>query len=354
MLAHISMQKYESFYQFTPRDFAQFFVEKGVSPGPSQHVMRRIYTKGPESLIGDTQINQQHRKLLEALSYELPSIVQKQVSKDGTVKFLVELADGKCVECVALSFNKKFTLCLSTQVGCAMGCTFCYTGKQGFTRHLKAFEIVGQYLLLWRYLNREGGHPMPPNIVFMGQGEPLHNFEQVKQAINILMECPTLSLGPRQITLSTVGYLPGLIKLNQLPPINIAFSLHGTFSEQRNQLIPTNQAHAMEEILNELGKIEDETGKWITFEYLLIKDINDREEDAHRLAKLLAGRKALVNLIPFNPFPGSSYQRPSSQSVDDFKTILVQYKMKTLIRTTRGEDILAACGQLANTLSETN
>ncbi|CAN0121214.1 unnamed protein product, partial [Chrysoparadoxa australica] len=270
-----------------------------------------------------------------------------------TIKYLFEFEDGLRAESVALPFHKKYTLCLSSQVGCAMGCTFCFTGTQGLKRNLKAHEIVGQYLAVWRDLKKKKDHQKTPNIVFMGQGEPLHNFDELKKAMEILTTAPGLALGPRQMTLSTVGYLPGLTRLEELPPINLAISLHSPYDEERAKLIPVNKAYSIDKLFEVLGDMSWGRRKLINFEYLLLGGLNDDKEHAKDLAKLISRFPSLVNLIPFNPYPGSPYKRPTEEQVEQFKAWLVEEKVRTMVRVTKGDEILAACGQLANLFSPT-
>lgn len=286
--------------------------------------------------------------LKEEFDFNLPKIFERRTSSDGTIKYLFELEDGRKVESVAIPFHKKYTLCLSSQVGCAMACTFCFTGTQGLTRNLEVHEIVGQYLSVWHDLNKEGAHQMTPNIVFMGQGEPLHNFEGLKKSIEYLMETPGLSLGPRQITVSTVGHLPGLERWSELPPVNLAISLHSPFEEERSRLIPMNKAYSIEKIFESLRKLPWGRRKLINFEYLLMGEENDSRDHAKALAKKISEFPSLVNLIPFNPYPGSPYKRPTDPRVEEFKAWLVEEKVRTMVRVTKGDEILAACGQLAN------
>lgn len=278
------------------------------------------------------------------------NLYKKHVSLDGTLKYLFTLEDGKKIESVALKFNKRYTLCLSSQAGCAMNCTFCATGKVGLLRSLKAHEIVQQYLWLWRDLNSNGGHPQTPNIVFMGQGEPMHNFDELKKAIEILCSTPGIALGPKQITISTVGYLPGLKRFQELPEVNLAISLHTPFDDQRNRLIPVNRAYSLEDLFEVLDSFEWHHRKRINFEYLLLGDVNDSDDHALSLANLISRFPSLVNIIPFNPFPGSGFKKPSLNRIEEFKNILVSRKVKVMIRQTKGDDVLAACGQLANSL----
>jgi 23S rRNA (adenine2503-C2)-methyltransferase len=333
-----------SFYELTQQDLKSFLSKNGLSPDISKTIFRNLYKKNKHEM----PIS---KKIFELLSknfdFYLPTISTVSTSSDGTVKFLMMLADGKSVETVLIPFNKRFTVCLSSQVGCAMKCSFCYTGTMGLSRHLKSSEIIGQYLVAANYLDVHLGlKTMSPNIVFMGQGEPLHNCDEVLKAIQVFMEPFGLGMGARQMTLSTSGYLPGIKKLNDFPKINIALSLHSPFNSIRKELIPINQHFPLEDVFRELDGLDLMKKQFIIYEYLLIDGLNDRVEDADELQKLLLERKSLINIIAFNPFPGSKYKRPTDEKVEAFKEMLVERKLRTMIRTTKGSDVLAACGQL--------
>lgn len=283
--------------------------------------------------------------------FNLPKITTVHISSDHTVKLLIEFEDQNTVECVLIPFHTKYTLCLSTQVGCAMNCSFCFTGTQGLKRNLEAEEIIGQYLVAANWLrdNKPEVRLTQPlkNIVFMGQGEPLHNFDHVKRACEIFLEQNGICLGIQKITISTAGYLPGLKRwLTEMPKVNLALSLHSVFEEKRNKLIPINQRFPLDEVLRTIQEIPLARKQYIIYEYLLVKDFNDSTEDAHATGEMLKNTMAIINLIPFNPFPNSIYQRPTQQRISDFKKIIDTYKIPALIRGTKGDDILAACGQL--------
>lgn len=281
-------------------------------------------------------------------SFQLPEISSVQESPDGTVKFLIRFQDKLEVETVLIPFHKRFTVCLSSQVGCAMNCSFCYTGTQGLKRNLKSDEIVGQYLIAEKWLKQKNSKALSPSIVFMGQGEPLQNLEELKKAISILNDAKMVGIGHRQMTLSTVGFMPGLSKITSegFPKINFALSLHSPFESERNELIPVNQKYPLDEVLREMDKLPLLPKQFITIEYLLIKNFNMSERHADALKNLLDGRKVILNLIPFNPFPGSKWERPSEDEIEKFKEQLVSHKLRVMVRTTKGSDILAACGQL--------
>ncbi|OFZ48447.1 MAG: 23S rRNA (adenine(2503)-C(2))-methyltransferase [Bdellovibrionales bacterium RIFOXYB1_FULL_37_110] len=269
-----------------------------------------------------------------------------QHSIDGTIKMLFKLSDGQLVETVALVFRKKYTLCLSSQVGCRFNCVFCFTGKQKLQRSLTAKEIIDQYLAAWNYLKENKKTIATANIVFMGQGEPLDNFEAIKESILYFMQTDGIKLGPRQITISTAGYLPGLKRFLELPPINLAISLHCADSVKRSQIMPINKKYPIEDIINVVKNFPLAKKQYIAFEYLLIKNFNDQIDDAYGLFGLIKELKAIVNLIPFNPYPGTLFERSSKDEVDEFKQWLVKLRLRTMIRASRGLDIMAACGQL--------
>lgn len=286
--------------------------------------------------------------LYDYFSFTLPKIDTVHMSDDKTVKFQIKFEDNRKVEAVLIPFQGKYTLCLSSQVGCAMNCSFCYTGKQGFSRNLASHEIIGQFLIAKKWLldNRPADSKIL-NVVFMGQGEPLHNFDSVKKSIQIMLSQHGLSLADHKITVSTSGYLPGLLRWkSEMPSVNIALSLHSPFNDKRSELIPINRKYPLEEIFPIIESIPQGKKRFATYEYLLIKNFNDGEEDAIALGQLLTNTKAFLNIIPFNPFPNSKYERPSLKKIELFKERLSLYKIPVTVRTTKGDDILAACGQL--------
>ncbi len=281
--------------------------------------------------------------------FSLPEIdMVHESKKDRTVKFLFKLKDKHKIETVLIPFHNKFSICLSSQVGCAMNCAFCFTGKQGLKRNLTTNEIIGQFLQAWRWLatNRPGEERIL-NIVFMGQGEPLHNFDAVKKACEIFLSQHGTSIGVQKITISTAGYIPGLKRWSQeIPGVNLALSLHSPFEAKRNELIPINKKYPLDDVLAYIDKIPLNKKQFITYEYILIKDFNDSPDDAKELGAMLAGKSAYINLIPFNSFPGSHYQFPEVHKIEKFKEVLDTFKIPTLIRGAKGDDVLAACGQL--------
>ena len=337
-----------SFYQHSLSDLQDIFLQhKLPASGPgllyNWHYKKR---KTETCTIDLAKVSIEYVR--ENFTFDLPVIDTIQESDDKTVKFLFKLSDGQKVETVLIPFNGKYTICLSSQVGCAMKCSFCHTGIQGLQRHLKTDEIIGQFLVsqFWLTKNRPEDDKIL-NVVFMGQGEPLHNFDAVKKACEIFLTQHGLSLADQKITISTAGYLPGLERWKaEMPKVNIALSLHSPVKEKRDRLIPINKRYPLEEVLKYVDEIPVGKNRFVTYEYLLIDNFNDTDEDAHLTGKLLQGKKAYVSLIPFNPFPGTEYNRPQMDKVDHFKSILDTYKIPTLIRATKGDSILAACGQL--------
>jgi 23S rRNA (adenine2503-C2)-methyltransferase len=306
------------------------------------------YKKNRAEACDHHNLSKKSRALTAEMSFALPQISTVQQSADRTVKFLFKMNDGLSVETVLIPFQGKYTICLSSQVGCAMACSFCHTGKQGFSRHLRTEEIVGQLIEAKRWLTQSRpGDDRVLNVVFMGQGEPLHNFDAVRDAAKIFISQHGLSLAPHKITVSTSGYAPGLERWKaEMPDVNIALSLHSIDAVKRQQLIPINKKYPLETILPLVENIPHGEKRFVTYEYMMIRDFNDSLEEARGLGEKLRGTKAFVNLIPFNPFPGTLYQRPDMSRVTEFKAILDSFEIPTTVRSTKGDAILAACGQL--------
>ncbi len=340
--------KKSSFYQFTLPALKELFATHDLPPSGPGLLYNWHYKKRKSEPCLTDLAKRSIAFVKEHFDFSLPEMNTLQESTDKTVKFLFQLADGQKVETVLIPFNNKYTICLSSQVGCAMKCSFCHTGLQGLQRHLKTEEIIGQFLVAQQWLT--ANRPLDDkilNIVFMGQGEPLHNFDAVKDACDIFLSQHGLSLADQKITISTAGYLPGLMRWkDEMPQVNIALSLHSAIKEKRDELIPINKRFPLEKVMEYVDAIPEGKNRFVTYEYLLIDGFNDKDEDAHLTGKLLAGKKAYVSLIPFNPFPGSDYKRPELSKVEKFKSILDSYKIPTLIRATKGDEILAACGQL--------
>ena len=338
-----------SFYDLNYSDLALLIQQNNLNDSAASVLFNWHYKKKQTAQCVD-KIAQCSLAFFENnFDFSLPEITTVHESKgDRTVKFLFKLKDQHKVETVLIPFHNKYSICLSSQVGCAMNCSFCFTGTQGLKRNLTTSEIVGQFIQAWRWLaaNRPGEERIL-NIVFMGQGEPLHNFDAVKKACEIFLSKHGTSIGIQKITISTAGYIPGLKRWSEeIPGVNLALSLHSPFVEKRNELIPINKKYPLDDVLATIDQIPLNKKQFITYEYILIKDFNDTPEDAEKLGALLAGKPAYINLIPFNSFPGSHYQRPDLDKIEQFKQILDTFKIPTLIRTAKGDDVLAACGQL--------
>lgn len=341
-------------FDITYSDLCELLNKEACSETGASLLYNHLYKKLDSNLKEAFQLPNLSKKSVSLLEsnfyYELPKISKLQKVEDcGVVtrKFLVSFSDGLEVECVLIPFQNKFTLCLSSQVGCAMGCSFCYTGTQGLKRNLETFEIVGQLMAVKNWLREEGDDSWISNIVFMGQGEPLHNYEKVKDACDIFLSQYGLSFGREKITISTAGYLPGLKKWkDDSLNVNLALSFHCPEDEIRNELIPLNKAYPLESILEQIGLIPLEKKRFITFEVLLIDDLNDSLEMAQKTGEMLKDYSPIVNLIPFNPIPGSQYRRPKMEKVEEFKKVVESFGIPTMVRKTKGDEILAACGQL--------
>jgi len=337
-----------NFYRYPFSDLQELWQKNGLTAASASMVYNWYYKKNRREECDEHNLPRATRAFLKSMSFALPRIHTVRESADRTVKFLFELSDGKRVETVLIPFQGKYSVCLSSQVGCAMNCSFCHTGLQGFLRHLSTEEIVGQFLGAKQWLEeRRPQDRKISNIVYMGQGEPLHNFENVRDSAQIFISQHGLSLADHKITVSTSGYAPGLKRWKQeMPDVNIALSLHSPFNEKRGQVIPINRKYPLEEILPLVDAIPTGKKRFVTYEYLLMRDFNDGEQDAHATGRLLRGKKAFLNLIPFNSFPGARFKAPGPKAVLAFKAILDTYEVPTTIRTTKGDEILAACGQL--------
>jgi 23S rRNA (adenine2503-C2)-methyltransferase len=282
--------------------------------------------------------------LAEEHVIEVPVVEERHRSEDGTTKFRLRLADGRAIESVFIPDTPAQTFCVSTQVGCAMACAFCLTGKMGLVRHLSASEIVGQARLLARETQLTGS---AFNIVLMGMGEPLHNYDATMKALRIMADPKGLALPPRRITLSTVGLVPALERLREEPIMpNLAISLHATTDEQRTALVPLNKRYDLDALIDACKRFPVARRRRITFEYVMLAGVNDSVEDARRLVRILAGVKGKVNLLPLNEAPGIPFRRPTDAQVDAFARVLSERGMMVSVRRSRGRDIRAACGQL--------
>jgi len=326
-------------------ELERLLKESGSDAFHARQLYRWIHRHGVTDFDRMTNLSKDLRGQLKArCTVGRPMVVSDQLSTDGTRKLVFELGDGRRIESVFIPDTPAMTFCVSTQVGCAMACGFCLTGKMGLVRHLTAGEIVGQVVML---ASATGLLEQPFNIVLMGMGEPLHNYDNTMKALRMLHAEEGLAISPRRITLSTVGIVPGLDRLAREPLMpNLAISLHATTEEQRTALVPPNAKYSLAAILDACRRFPLKRRSRITFEYVLLNGVNDTPEDARRLAKLLSGIKAKVNLIPLNAAPGIPFERPSDARVDRFAQILADRHLTVSVRKSRGRDIRAACGQL--------
>ncbi len=322
----------------------------GQKPFRARQLMRWIHHFGESEFGNMTDIAKSLRELLATHAVvAVPRLLSEQVSEDGTRKWLLELSPGNAIETVFIPEDDRGTLCISSQVGCALACTFCATGRQGFNRNLSTAEIIGQ---VW-WANRALGHDpkgerIISNVVLMGMGEPLLNYDAVVKGIDILLDDFGYGLSRRRVTLSTSGVLPALERLRERAPVALAVSLHAPTDALRDVLVPINQKYPIQELMAACRRyLEAGPRDFVTFEYVLLDGVNDSEAHARQLIACVADVSCKFNLIPFNPFPDSGYQRSRPEAVRRFRDILMQAGFVVTVRKTRGDDIDAACGQLA-------
>ena len=350
-----------------PEALAEFFEGLGEKPFRARQIMRWVYKRGVLDFNEMTDISLRLRRRLRQIAcLELPEVVRAEESADGTRKWLLNVGGGQAVETVHIPEPNRSTLCISSQAGCAMDCPFCATGHSGFNRNLKAAEILGQVLLANRALAARGGSPAslrdrrgarheppgsPPsitNVVFMGMGEPLANYGEVVPVAKLLTDDHGFGLSRRRVTISTVGLVPRIRRLAEECNVALAVSLHAPTDALRDELVPINRRHPIAELLQACWRYaEGLASRQITFEYVMLAGVNDSLDDAARLAGLLRDRPAKVNLIPFNAFPGAAYRCSAPEVIDRFCMRLRSRGVVATIRRTRGDDIDAACGQLA-------
>jgi 23S rRNA (adenine2503-C2)-methyltransferase len=338
-----------------PRAELEAFVAErlGAKPFRARQLMKWIYRRRAADFAAMSDLAQNFRaQLNEVAKIAVPEIVTEQISSDGTRKWMLRMDEVQGIETVYIPEPDRGTLCISSQVGCAMDCTFCATAQQGFNRNLSVAEIVGQVWLAHRELSagaagRPDGRTIT-NIVFMGMGEPLANYRNVIPAMRIFMDDLGYDLSRRRVTLSTSGLVPQIYKLAEECNVALAVSLHAPTDALRNELVPINRKHPIAELLAACWHyIEKQNGRSITFEYVMLDGINDKPEHARALARLMRGRPAKLNLIPFNAFPGTRYRCSPAATILRFRDILNEHGVIATTRRTRGDDIDAACGQLA-------
>lgn len=327
-----------------------FIAELGFKPFHARQLMKWVYRRGVADFAAMTDLSLKLRQRLQEVAVIEPPVVSEQhESVDGTRKWLLRMGEGQRVETVFIPEARRGTLCISSQVGCALDCSFCATGAQGFNRNLATEEIVGQVWLAKQALGEfESGERIVTNVVLMGMGEPLANYRAVVPALELMLDELGFELSRRRVTLSTSGLVPQIRKLGEDCNVALAVSLHAPNDSLRDELVPINRKHPIEELLAACWHYAGaQTGRHVTFEYVMLDGVNDSERHAQQLIGLLRHRPAKVNLIPFNPFPGTAYQRSPVEVIEKFRDLLLAADIRATIRRTRGDDIDAACGQLA-------
>lgn len=309
-----------------------------------------LYRSGVVSFESMTNLSVKMRtELAQRACVRWPSIAERRIAADGTRKLLIELEDGRRIESVLIPEERRLTLCLSTQVGCTLDCGFCLTGTMGLSRNLKAYEIVGQWVVAQQELERrpDGLPARLTNLVFMGMGEPLANLPQVTDALARFTDPHGIAFPPRRITVSTAGLAPQIAELGHVnPAVNLAVSLNATDDATRGRIMPLAARYSIKDIMAACRAYPLAPRRFITFEYVLLDRVNDSDDEARRLAALLRGLRAKVNLIPWNPFPGTPFRRPPDERIARFQQLLLDRKVPTYVRKSKGQEILAACGQL--------
>ena len=348
----VKLQKHEkvNLLNFDRQGLESYFTEIGEKPFRAAQLLKWIYQFGVDDFSAMSNLSKSLReKLNQEAEIKLPEIVTEQHSDDGTIKWLLRLDSGNSIETVFIPENDRGTLCISSQVGCALECSFCSTAQQGFNRNLTTAEIISQVVIANRSLKCiPRNERVISNIVLMGMGEPLLNFDNVVSAMNIMLEDNAYGLSKRRVTLSTSGVVPALDRLKEVSDVSLAVSLHATNDELRNELVPINRKYPIKELLAACKRyISGETKRKVTIEYVLLDGVNDKPQHARELLKLLKDLPCKINLIPFNPFPNSGYGTSSKDAIERFRNIIVKGGLITTTRKTRGEDIDAACGQLA-------
>ncbi|WP_431686157.1 23S rRNA (adenine(2503)-C(2))-methyltransferase RlmN [Hahella sp. NBU794] len=338
-------------------DLESFFESLGEKKFRATQLMKWMYHLGVSDFDLMTNMSKALReKLKEVAEVSVPEVIYEDISADGTRKWVMRLAGGNSIETVYIPDNGRGTLCVSSQIGCSLDCSFCSTGKQGFNRNLNSAEIIGQ---LWIAARSFGDYDLSKeryvtNIVFMGMGEPLLNFDNVVRACDVMMDDFGFGISKRRLTVSTSGLVPALDKLGDVTDVSLAISLHAPNNPLRDVLVPVNKKYPIEELLaachRYLGKLSDK--RRITVEYTLIAGVNDSETHASELRDLLRDLPCKINLIPFNPFPNSGYERPSRNATLRFQKVLSDAGYVATVRTTRGDDIDAACGQLVGRVED--
>jgi 23S rRNA (adenine2503-C2)-methyltransferase len=341
-----------------PAALAEFCVALGEKPFRATQLLKWMHHRGVDDFDAMTDISKKFRTQLQELSeIRAPEVVSRHDSADGTIKWIIRVEGGSCVETVMIPESGRRTLCVSSQVGCSLDCSFCATGKQGYQRDLTAAEIIGQVWIACKALAEPDKRISEAisNVVMMGMGEPLLNFDNVIASIQLMMEDNAYGLSKRRVTVSTSGVVPKLLEMGELVDPSLAISLHAPNDALRDELVPINRKYPIAELLkacNDYLAMMPDRKRVITVEYTLIKGVNDQPKHAQELAALLKILPCKINLIPFNPFNLSNYEKPSNNTIFRFRDILYKNGYTTTIRSTRGDDIAAACGQLAGQVAD--
>jgi len=341
--------------EFEKRGFAQFCTEMGEKPYRARQLMRWLHQSGVVDFDAMTDISKPLRERLKASAeIRAPRVMRDTTAADGTRKWLLDVGADNAIEAVFIPERYRGTLCISSQAGCALACTFCSTGRQGFNRNLTVAEIIGQLWWANRCLGRGVTAERPiSNVVMMGMGEPLANFDNVVAAMQLMLDDDAYGLSRRRVTLSTSGLVPALDRLRDTCPVALAVSLHAPTDALRDELVPINKKYPLKELLAACVRyIEKAPRDFVTFEYVMLDGVNDTAAQARQLAKLVQSVPCKINLIPFNPFPHSGYQRSSAAAIARFRDSLMQAGLIVTVRKTRGDDIDAACGQLAGQVQD--
>ena len=331
-------------------EMTAFFASLGEKPFRAKQVFRWIHHFGADNFEAMTDLAKSLREKLPGVAtITPPTLMTERVSKDGTRKWLLDVGTGNGIEVVFIPEDERGTLCLSSQIGCALDCTFCSTGKQGFNRNLSSAEIIGQLWWANRAMGRDpGGERIVSNVVMMGMGEPLANFENVTAAMDIMLDDQGYGLSRRRVTLSTSGVVPNLKRLKERCPVALAVSLHAPNDALRDVLVPINQKYPLTVLLATIRDyLQAAPRDFVTFEYVMLDGVNDSVQLAHELVGLVGDLPCKFNLIPWNPFPDAAYRRSSNNAIHRFRDVLQNAGFVVTVRKTRGDDIDAACGQLA-------
>ncbi|MDH5228839.1 MAG: 23S rRNA (adenine(2503)-C(2))-methyltransferase RlmN [Gammaproteobacteria bacterium] len=344
-------------FNFGPAQLADFFVSIGEKPFRATQVMKWIYQLGVDDFAQMTNLSKALRqRLSETAEVRVPQMITEQRSSDGTIKMLLRLHDGNAIETVFIPESTRGTLCVSSQVGCVLNCSFCSTARQGFNRNLNTAEILGQVWWAAKTLGQfelEQSQRIVSNVVMMGMGEPLLNLSNVAPALQMMLADNGFGLSRRRVTVSTAGVVPAIAELKQQADVALAVSLHAVRDDLRDELVPINKKYPIKELLDACKSYVKDTARGrITFEYVMLDGVNDSIAEAKALVKLLKGIPSKINLIPFNPFPNSPYLCSSASTILQFQNILVNSGLTTMVRKTRGDDIDAACGQLAGRVQD--